>query len=136
MKILERLSMGLTLRPQAAPAGETRALTFATRLRRMSPLRAASWRQLLRLNRQAQVDPLIAPPVPPPGHSSGDAAAERGFLRAAVDRRLAWVRSGDVPPGLDGRRQVVERMLSLLGEQQSQQDMIAAQSARAGSEWR
>jgi hypothetical protein len=136
MKILDRLSGGLTggLRPGGASAA--REVSFRSHLRRLSPLRAASWRQLLRVNREAQVDPLIGPPTPPPGYSASDPVSERNQFRASLDRRMEALRSSDIPPALSGRKPAVERMLALLQQQQRQQDMISAHSARAAAEWK
>ncbi len=134
MKILDRLSSGLTGRSPATPTGETKALSFRSRMRSTSPLRAASWRQLLRINRETQVDPLIGPPTPPPGYTAKDAVEQRSFLRNAIRQRSEDLRSTGNEPA-NPRRQAVQRMLDLLSEQQRQQDAIVARSAHASSGW-
>ncbi len=134
MKILDRLSSGLTGSSGAAPAGRAGELTFRGRTRSSSPVRAASWRQLLRINRESQVDPLIGPPAPPPGYAAQDAVEQRGFLRQAVRQRAEALRSTGSEPA-NPRRQAVQRMLDLLLEQQRQQDAIVARSAHASAGW-
>jgi len=136
MKILDRLASGLSGGAQPGAAGGPREMTFRSHLRRLSPLRAASWRQLLRINREAQVDPWIGPPAPPAGYGPGDAVSERTAFRNALDKRVAALRAAEVPAALSERKQAVETMLTLLQHQQRQQDMIAAHSARAASGWK
>lgn len=135
MKILDRLgggSAGADLRAGAPIRGE--ALSFQARLKRLAPVKSASWRQLLRLNRQAQVDPWIGPPTAPPGFSIADPASERNLIRRMLDNRNDPSASSS---GMDeARRQAVDRMLSLLWEQQRAHDELSARSVRAAAKWR
>lgn len=135
MKILDRLGGGSAaadLRSNAPAKGE--ALSFRARMKRLAPVKSASWKQLLRLNRQQQVDPWIGPPTPPPGFSIADPASERNLIRRLLDNR------NDAPdasePIDEARRQSVDRMLSLLWEQQQAHDELSARSVRAAAKWR
>lgn len=137
MKILDRLTGSST----GAAAGDVpvvrgEASSFQARMKRLSPVRSSSWRQLLRLNRGAQVDPLIGPPTPPPGFSIADPASERNLLRRLLDNQDEQPPTPEASTGWDERKQAVERMLSLLWEQQRAHDEFSARSVSAEAKWR
>ncbi|MBI1352764.1 MAG: hypothetical protein GC160_00350 [Acidobacteria bacterium] len=109
-------------------------VSFRERMKKLAPLRAAGWRQLLRLNRETQVDPWIAPPTAPPGYGVSDAASERAQIRGIVDQRLPALAEYAAPDGLQQRKDAVGKMLDLLDRQQQAQDQIAARGARAAAQ--
>lgn len=141
MKILDRLtgaSAGVaSSSPNEAPA-RVKALSFQSRMRRLSGIRPTSWRQLLRINRGAQVDPLLSPPLSPAGFSATNSASERNIIRRMLDNHASNTESaasGDRSAGQTGRGQSVERMLTLLAEGQREHDNLMARSARAAAKW-
>lgn len=125
------------LNPIASSAARSRqlaqrdGLSFRDRLKKMAPLRVAGWRQLLRLNREAQVDSTLAPPTAPPGYTAPDAQAERAHLRRIVEQRKPEIEQDRASDGLDGRRQAVANMLTLLESQQRAHERIAARGVWA-----
>ena len=126
MKALNGLNPVTSGAARARQLAQQEGLSFRDRMKKLAPLRVTGWRQLLRLNREAQVDPSIAPPTAPPGYAASDAAAERAQLRRIVEQRKPELAQAAPANGLDSRRAAVSRMLELLEAQQQGQDRIAA----------
>jgi hypothetical protein len=131
MNALNRLTRVSTGAARAERRAQQEGLSFRDRMKKMAPLRVAGWRQLLRLNREAQVDAAFAPPTAPPGYAAPDAAAERAQLRRIVEQRKPELAQSRPADGLDSRRGAVLRMLELLEGQQAEQERIRARGVWA-----
>lgn len=126
MKALNALNPVTSGAARSRQLAQQDSLSFRDRMKKLAPLRVAGWRQLLRLNREAQVDPSIAPPTAPAGYAASDAASERAQLRRIVEQRKPDLAQSRPADGLDARRAAVGRMLELLEAQQQGQERIAA----------
>lgn len=131
MKALNALTRVSSGAARAERLAQQDGMSFRDRLKRMTPLRVTGWRQLLRLNREAQVDPMIAPPPAPPGYVAPDAAAESAQLRRIVDERKPELAAARPADGLDARRAAVSQMLDLIEGQQQAQERIRVRGAWA-----